>query len=109
MTDASLRLDAYELNVVVNRKKRSCRVVDNPHDGGSDLDRIAVAIVDLEHPRLVIADPCRHAIASSRGVHPPETGPADRALVAACEPEHHRLAGRDRYQSSSAGNCEREE
>ena len=55
MAHRRLRLQLHVVLVVVDVEKRLGRVVDAPDDDGSDLDRVAALVVDLEPLAVQVA------------------------------------------------------
>ena len=90
--DRGLGLDVDETGKVVDLIEGLRRVLDLPDDHRGDLDRVAVGVVDLGHLGLVVADPGGDLAPLGEGVDPAETGAADRAVVAAEQLDHPRLA-----------------
>src|SRR6185312_5368169 len=74
---------------------RPGRVGNLPDDDGSDLDRVAVGIVDLEAIGLEVAHPDTHGAADRQWTHTPEPWPTNGAHIGTKELYNTALARRD--------------
>jgi hypothetical protein len=95
-----------EVLVVVDVEERLGGVDDLPDDDAGDLDRIALAVVDLELLALEVADALRDALLHREGIHPAQPGVADGADVAAEERDDARLVrlhGEEARQDQQSG------
>ena len=88
MAYGRLRLEADEVDIVLDVEAGLSCVDDLPVDDGGDLHRVADGVVDLEHVAVEVVDATRHRAAGGERVDPMPPVAADGALVPAEEYEH---------------------